>query len=435
MNFTQWSNATMPGMKAQTQENANPKLLDEYQRIRSDSLAICAPLATEDYVIQTCPEVSPPKWHLAHTTWFFEAFILGPLQADYRPFHPGYDKLFNSYYQTLGQPHPRAQRGLLSRPTVEEILAYRDAVDAAMTEFIVNAKANLYEQLAFLVTLGLQHEQQHQELLYTDIKHILAYNPLRPAYDDSLPMPSTCEVQPQEWLTLEGGVYHIGHDGEGFAYDNEGPRHRVLLEGAQIASRPVTNGEYRQFIEDGGYQQTELWLADGWKQRGDQAWEAPLYWQREGGDWQYMTLGGMRPVDTAAPVTHLSFYEADAYARWAGVRLPSEAEWEVAACRHAPVVNGNFRESGLLQPASPDGISFFGDVWQWTQTSYAPYPGFKPLAGSIGEYNGKFMCNQMVLRGGSCVSPRDHLRHSYRNFFYPHERWQFTGLRLAKDLT
>jgi ergothioneine biosynthesis protein EgtB len=424
----------MPGTQAREQTQAFTSLIQDFHRVRQDSLDICAPLATEDYVIQTVPEVSPPKWHLAHTTWFFEAFILLPLRPGYRVFHTRYDALFNSYYQTLGQPFPRPQRGLLSRPTVEEILAYRQEVDAAMTEFIETADQTQQERLQFLVTLGLHHEQQHQELLYTDIKHILAFNPLRPAYDQ-LPESGAHSTDPLQWLELEGGIYHIGHDGQGFAYDNEGPHHRVLLEDTQIASRPVTNGEYRRFIEDGGYHQTELWLADGWKHIQDHGWAAPLYWERDGDGWAEMTLGGMRPLDEHAPVTHLSFYEAEAYARWSGHRLPSEAEWEVAARRHAPVIDGNFRESGFLQPIASGQNRFFGDVWQWTQSPYAPYPGFRPLAGSIGEYNGKFMCNQMVLRGGSCVSPRDHLRHSYRNFFYPHERWQFTGLRLAKDVS
>jgi len=424
----------MPATEAREHTDPFASLLEDYRRVRQDSLDICAPLATEDYVIQTCPEVSPPKWHLAHTTWFFEAFILSSLKPGYQVFHPAYDGLFNSYYQTLGQPFPRARRGLLSRPTVEEALAYRQAVDAAMTELIDAVDPSQGERLRFLVTLGLQHEQQHQELLYTDIKHILAFNPLRPAYD-TLPVPEVGDAIALEWLPLEGGIYHIGHEGPGFAYDNEGPCHRVLLEDMRIANRPVNNAEYLEFIRDGAYRQPELWLADGWKQLGEQGWEAPLYWQTDGRDWYHMTLGGLRPVDPAAPVTHLSFYEADAYARWAGTRLPTEAEWEVAARRHSPEVDGNFRESGLLQPASPSATGFFGDVWQWTQSPYAPYPGFQPLAGSIGEYNGKFMCNQMVLRGGSCVSPREHMRHSYRNFFYPHERWQFTGLRLAKDLS
>jgi ergothioneine biosynthesis protein EgtB len=422
----------MPGIEAREQAKIHTSLIEDFHRVRQDSIAICAPLATEDYVIQTTPEVSPPKWHLAHTTWFFEAFILNRLRPGYRVFHPQYDGLFNSYYQTMGTPFPRPQRGLLSRPTVAEVLAYREAVDAAMTEMIEDADDDQLDQLSFLVTLGLQHEQQHQELLYTDIKHILAFNPLRPAYA-KLPTPPEVTAAPMQWLALEGGIYHIGHEGEGFAYDNEGPRHRVLLEDAHIGSRPVSNGEYLQFIQDGGYRQTELWLADGWKHIHDHGWEAPLYWEHREDGWWQMTLGGMRPLDPDAPVTHVSFYEADAYARWTGQRLPTEAEWEVAALRHSPEIDGNFRESGYLQPVTPSHSSFFGDVWQWTQTPYAPYPGFKPLAGSIGEYNGKFMCNQMVLRGGSCVSPQEHLRHTYRNFFYPHERWQFTGIRLAKD--
>lgn len=424
----------MPGTRMRRDDDIDTTLIEDFLRVRKDSLDICAPLENEDYVIQTCPEVSPPKWHLAHTSWFFEAFILAPLCGQYRPYHDQYDALFNSYYQTLGQPFPRAQRGLLSRPTVEEVLAYRRAVDERMTEFITQADDSLLATLQFLVTLGLHHEQQHQELLYTDIKNILAFNPLRPAYRESLPQAQSSSAAPMQWLSLEDGIYHIGHDQSGFAFDNESPHHRVLLDNAGIGSRPVNNAEYLQFMLDGGYRNPEWWLADGWKLIQDLGWNAPLYWQQVDGQWQNMTLGGMRPIDEAAPVTHISFYEADAYARWAGLRLPSEAEWEVAARKFAPQVDGNFRESGFLQPiAGSKQYGFFGDVWEWTQSPYAPYPGFRPLAGSIGEYNGKFMCNQMVLRGGSCVSPQDHLRHSYRNFFYPNERWQFTGLRLAKD--
>ncbi|MBD3671140.1 MAG: ergothioneine biosynthesis protein EgtB [Gammaproteobacteria bacterium] len=409
----------------------NESLLQDYQRVRRDSVNICAPLETEDYGIQTSPEISPPKWHLAHTSWFFEAFLLNKEQADYRAFHPGYDYLFNSYYESVGTPFPRPKRGLLSRPTVTEILAYRDHVDSAMIDLIRAQSDNA--SIQFLVSLGLQHEQQHQELMYTDIKNIFAFNPLRPAYKQ-LPEPPTIESEDYHWLAVKGGLNHIGHGDDTFAYDNEFPRHRVLLEDVWLAHRPVNNREYLEFMQDGGYEDTRLWLSDGWTHINKHGWNSPLYWEQDtNGKWWHMTLSGMRPVDMNAPVTHVSFYEAHAYASWAGMRLPSEAEWEVAATQYSPDIKGNFRESGYLQPCSPEGNALFGDVWEWTQSPYAPYPGFKPLAGSIGEYNGKFMCNQMVLRGGSCVSPQNHLRHSYRNFFYPHERWQFTGIRLAKD--
>ncbi|MFW6350201.1 MAG: ergothioneine biosynthesis protein EgtB [Thiohalospira sp.] len=410
-------------------------LAERYRRVRADSEAICAPLEVEDHCIQTMPDVSPPKWHLAHVSWFFETFLLRPFAADYRLFHPGFDHLFNSYYETVGSPYPRPERGLLSRPTVAEVMRYRAWVDTAMEALIAEADEGQLPEIARRVELGLQHEQQHQELLYTDIKHIFAHNPLRPAY-------ATAPTRPEgpapalTWHEGVEGIHEIGHAGEGFAYDNETPRHRVLLHGHRLASRPVTNGEFLAFMADDGYRRPELWLADGWATVNQLGWEAPLYWERLDGQWQTMTLAGPEPVDEHAPVTHISFYEADAYARWAGKRLPSEAEWEVAAA--ARPVSGHFRESGQLQPVAPPAdqglLQLYGDVWEWTASPYAPYPGFRPLEGSMGEYNGKFMCNQMVLRGGSCVSPADHLRPTYRNFFYPHERWQFTGLRLAEDL-
>lgn len=409
------------------------QLIARYRQVRNDSVDICRPLSTEDHCIQTSPEVSPPKWHLAHTSWFFEAFILSRQGDGYQPYHPQYDYLFNSYYETMGMPFPRAQRGLLSRPGVDEILQYRNYVDTAMTAHIEIVTGERLDELSFLIELGLNHEQQHQELLYTDIKHILAFNPLMPAYDSTLPIAESDEVQCIEWLNKSAGTHYIGNDHNDFSYDNEGPRHRVLIRDHQIASRTVNNGEYLAFMQAGGYQDCSLWLADGWKHIKDKAWCSPLYWHFIDDQWWYMTLAGLRKVDMTAPVTHVSFYEADAFARWHGSRLPEEAEWELASLEHDPQ-QGNYREDGYLQPiATIDAKDFFGNVWEWTKSTYAPYPGFKPLQGSVGEYNGKFMCNQMVLRGGSCVSPRQHLRHSYRNFFYPHERWQFTGIRLAKD--
>ena len=424
----------MPLSKTSTDQALNPQqqLISRYHLVRKDSLDICSPLSPEDHCIQTCPEVSPPKWHLAHTSWFFEAFILSRQDAQYRPFHPQYDYLFNSYYETMGNPFPRAQRGLLSRPGLDEILEYRAYVDAAMTSHIENINPAQLESLAFLIELGLNHEQQHQELLYTDIKHILAFNPLSPAYDDKLPVPASINAQPLQWLSRPGGIHQIGASQNGFSYDNEGPRHSVLIRDHKIADRPVNNAEYMDFMNAGGYQDCGLWLADGWKHINDRQWNSPLYWQFIGEQWWQMTLAGLRRVDMSAPVSHISFYEADAFARWHGSRLPEEAEWELASLEHNSDT-GNYREERYLQPIATKGIEFFGNVWEWTSSTYQPYPGFKPLQGSIGEYNGKFMCNQMVLRGGSCVSPREHLRHTYRNFFYPHERWQFTGIRLAKD--
>jgi ergothioneine biosynthesis protein EgtB len=406
----------------------NDALFESYQRVRARSLELCETLAPEDMVVQSMPDVSPTKWHLAHVTWFFERFVLKAHASDYREFHPGYDYLFNSYYYTAGDMHARASRGLLSRPTCSEILDYRAHVDRHMEALTQTAD----DEMRFLVALGLNHEQQHQELLLTDIKHVLSRNPLDPAYRDDAAPPSAAAAAPLAWDDLPGGVTEIGAGHEGFRFDNETPRHRVWLEPYSIASRPVTNGEFVGFVEDDGYCRPELWLSDGWATVVERGWQAPLYWRE---NTQHFTLGGPRPLDMDAPVTHLSYYEADAYARWAGARLPTEAEWEIAAGDRP--VEGNFAESGRLHPAAPDADGneqFFGDVWEWTASPYSPYPGFRPLAGSLGEYNGKFMCSQMVLRGGSCATPADHARVSYRNFFYPHQRWQFSGLRLAKDL-
>ena len=410
-------------------------LLEHFTRVRGDSEALCESLEEEDHVIQTMPDVSPPKWHLAHTSWFFETFLLCPHVPHYRPFHPAYDHLFNSYYLTHGDPFPRARRGVLARPTVAEIKAYRRHVDRGMERLLLMDHADAAARVRDLVVLGLHHEQQHQELLFTDIKHIFAVSPLRPVYR-VLPVPAPAHVEPCQWVEIPAGRYRIGHAGEGFAFDNEGPRHEVLLNGCRLASRPVSNGEFLTFIEAGGYRQPGLWLADGWATVQEQGWRAPLYWERREGDWWYMTLSGMREVDLAAPACHLSYYEADAYATWAGKRLPTEAEWEAAAAG-LPVA-GNLREAGYLQPIAGEAVhaglaQMYGDVWEWTASPYMPYPGFRPPAGPIGEYNGKFMSSQMVLRGGSCVTPQSHIRASYRNFFYPKDRWQFTGLRLADD--
>lgn len=409
-------------------------LVRYYRRVRSDSDRICRPLETEDYCIQTMPDVSPAKWHLAHTSWFLETFLLDRFQSGYRAFHPAYDHLFNSYYLTHGMPYSRPQRGLLARPTVAEIYRYRDWVDTAMERLIANVSGKWWEPVHQLVVLGLNHEQQHQELLLTDLKNIFAHNPLRPVYRE-LPQPPEQAALALTWREFEGGVHWIGHQGEGFGYDNEGPRHRVWLEDFALASRPVTNAEFLEFMNDGGYSQPGLWLSDGWAAVQANGWHAPLYWDERDGEWWNMTLGGMRQVNPEAPVCHVSQYEADAYAAWAGKRLPTEAEWEVTAATVA--IEGNLRETDYLQPVvSLDDRplnQLFGDVWEWTASSYAPYPGFEAPAGVVGEYNGKFMSSQMLLRGGSCATPGDHIRASYRNFFYPKDRWQFSGIRLGDD--
>ncbi|MDH2241982.1 ergothioneine biosynthesis protein EgtB [Pseudomonas sp. GD03909] len=412
-------------------------LLQRYQQVRATSEAICTPLQVEDYVIQSTPEVSPPKWHLAHVSWFFETFLLLPYLPGYRRLNEAYDYLFNSYYQTHGLPFPRARRGVLSRPGVDEIYRYRRHVDQAMGELLSNPPREQAGEIVRRVGLGLQHEQQHQELLLMDIKHILAQNPMHPVYRDDLARPQPSSPERPRWHEFAGGVQHIGHAGSEFAFDCETPRHRQFVEDFQLAERLVSNGEYLSFIADGGYARPELWLSDGWDLIQQAGWNAPLYWLREDGAWHEMTLGGLRTLDLEAPVCHVSYYEADAYARWAGARLPSEAEWEVAAADQP--LRGNFLESDYLQPvAAPAGHhgpqQLFGDVWEWTASAYLPYPGFRPLEGSLGEYNGKFMSGQMVLRGGCCATPESHVRVTYRNFFQPAMRWQFAGLRLARGL-
>jgi len=414
---------------------AREALLLKYEHIRQDSELICTPLETEDYGIQTMPDVSPAKWHLAHTSWFFETFLLLPFLNTYRCFDARYDHLFNSYYLTHSQPFSRPSRGLLSRPTVAEIYRYRAAVDEAMLELITNAADRQWQEIEPLIVLGLNHEQQHQELMLTDLKHIFAQNPLRPQYRDLSP-PPLHEVTGISWITVDKGTYDIGHSGTGFGYDNEYPRHQVLLQASALASRPVTNAEYLEFINDGGYKNPALWLSDGWALQQIHAWHAPLYWEKRDREWWYMTLGGMRPLDLNAPVCHVSQYEAAAYASWAGSRLPTEFEWEVSVS--GLPVQGNLRNTDYLQPVAASDSSLlqqcYGDVWEWTASAYAPYPGYRIPEGTVGEYNGKFMSSQAVLRGGSCVTPADHIRSSYRNFFYPKDRWQISGIRLARDL-
>ncbi len=418
-----------PSPAAAAAASSGCALTERYSAIRRVSEKLCEPLATEDHVIQTMEDISPPKWHLAHTSWFFESFLLRPSLRGYREYHPRYSYLFNSYYEAVGARHPRPERGMLSRPTVAEVLDYRRHVDAGMARLLEQEEA---PELAPLVELGLNHEQQHQELLVTDFKHILARNPLEPVYRER-EIETAADPGPLEWRDYEGGVYSIGYAGEGFHFDNEGPRHDVLLEPFRLASRPVTNGEYLEFIEAGGYREPRWWLSLGWARVLEHSWDAPLYWTKRDGRWSSFTLSGARPLDEHEPLCHLSYFEADAYAAWRGRRLPREAEWEAAAA--AESLRGNFADSGALHPtacAQRGGLEqIYGDVWEWTSSAYAAYPRYRPAAGAVGEYNGKFMCNQYVLRGGSCATPAGHVRASYRNFFPPEARWQFSGVRLA----
>lgn len=393
--------------------------LSLYRAVRAATERLCEPLAVEDMVVQTMPDVSPTKWHLAHTSWFFEEFVLAKL-AGYRRFDERYQYLFNSYYEAVGERHPRPERGHLSRPTVAEIRAYRRHVDEQM-------ERNWERVPGDVVELGINHEEQHQELLLTDVKHVLATNPLRPAYRTRAHRP--VDAAQVRWLTFPGGLADVGDRGDAFAFDNERPRHRVLLRPFELQSRLVTTGEWLAFMQDRGYERAELWLSDGWDALHRFGWRAPLYWDDLEGAWHITTLSGRRGVDPAEPVCHVSHYEADAFARWAGARLPLETEWELAASS-APVT-GNFVESGELHPR-PGTPQWFGDAWEWTASAYLAWPGYAPAPGALGEYNGKFMSNRMVLRGGSCVSPLRHLRATYRNFFPPETRWQFSGVRLAR---
>jgi ergothioneine biosynthesis protein EgtB len=414
--------------------NECPDPAATYRAVRSVTERLAAPLSAEDCLVQSMPDASPVKWHLAHTTWFFETFVLSPFLPGYRPFHPEFGYLFNSYYNTVGDRHPRPQRGLLTRPALEEVFNYRAYVDGRIPDLLA---ADPGGEVVDLLTLGLNHEQQHQELIVTDVKHALSCNPLRPAYRDGAhAAEGNLAIPALRWVDISGGTATAGHAGPGFSFDNEGPRHRVLLSPFGLASRPVTNHDYQTFIADGGYRRPELWLSDGWAVCQERRWTAPLYWFGDGESWHHFTLDGARPVDPSAPVCHVSFYEADAFARWAGARLPTEFEWESAAAE-LPVV-GNFLDSGRLGPAPApggDGLAqLFGDVWEWTASPYVAYPGYRPPPGALGEYNGKFMCNQFVLRGASCATPRSHARRTYRNFFPPDARWQFSGIRLAKEL-
>jgi len=406
---------------------------DRFAAVRAASLELASRLSPEDQQVQSMPDVSPTKWHLAHITWFFETFLLQPHLAGYQAFDEQFGFLFNSYYEQVGERHPRPQRGLLSRPSLAEVVAYRAHVDAAMDRLIAQAPDADWALIGELVELGLNHEQQHQELILMDIKHVLSINPLAPAYQAAASFVARAAV-PLEWIAFEGGLRQIGHAGEGFAFDNEAPRHRVWLEPFRLAGRLSTCGEYLRFIEDGGYSRPELWLSDGWAAVQSEGWRAPLYWRDTDGDWALFTLSGLRPLDLAEPVSHLSHYEAEAFARWADARLPTEAEWEVAA-QDAPL-QGNLADRGLFhpEPASGSGLQqMIGDLWEWTMSPYVAYPRYRPPEGAVGEYNGKFMSGQMVLRGGAAVTPPGHVRITYRNFFPPAARWAFSGVRLARD--
>ena len=419
------------------------ELLRTFLEARKCSADLCAPLMTEDYVVQTMPDVSPPKWNLAHTTWFFERVILQEHVSGYLPFHDQYYYLFNSYYQSLGNRWNRTRRGVVSRPTVEEVYLYRSAIDERVADLINRCDEESFREVSRLIELGIHHEQQHQELLLTDIKHILGSSPLRPAYRKAPVDSGTPGDSPSSaWVPVEGGIFELGAEGDRFSWDNERPRHRTLVSEFLLQDRLVTCGEYTEFMSDGGYQNPLLWLSDGWDWVNAEGIDSPLYWERDGDRWSMVTLEGTKPVTTSEPVCHVSFYEASAYARWRGKRLPTEAEWEKASLLVSkPVSSGNFIESGFLhpRPASAGGAGegllrqMFGDVWEWTGSAYLPYPGYQPEPGPLGEYNGKFMNNQMVLRGGSCATPASHIRRTYRNFFQGEKQWQFSGIRLAAD--
>ncbi|MEO5720042.1 MAG: ergothioneine biosynthesis protein EgtB [Chthoniobacterales bacterium] len=432
------STLTAPGPATSAPDRA-ARLVQRFRALRDFSARLCRGLQPEDFVVQSMPDVSPTKWHLAHTTWFFETFVVKVWMKGYRSEVPEYAYLFNSYYNAAGTMHRRDLRGLISRPTVQETLRYRASIDECVIKLVEGADEALLAELEPIVILGIQHEQQHQELLITDIKHVFAQNPLHPVFEARDQTAAQIQVPPQCFVEFDAATVEIGHEGSEFSYDNEGPRHRALVGPFALANRLVTNGEYLAFLEAGGYTRSEFWLSLGWTTVQEQRWEAPLYWERQDGAWWNFTLSGFRPVDAAEPVTHLSYFEADAYANWDGARLPTEFEWEHASA--GLPIDGNFVDSQRFHPAPvPDEgdarlQQMFGDTWEWTRSAYLPYPGYRAVAGALGEYNGKFMCNQMVLRGGSCATSQNHLRATYRNFFQPEKRWQFTGLRLARDLT
>ena len=413
------------------------RLLAHYRKVRAFTARLCRDLEPEDCVVQSMPDVSPTKWHLAHTSWFFETFVVKVWMPRYRPEVPQYAYLFNSYYNAAGDMHRRDLRGLISRPTVAETYRFRESIDQCVGQLIEDADETLLDEIEPIVTLGLHHEQQHQELLLTDIKHVLAQNPLYPVFAEAAPQSGNESIAPQRFVEFEEAITSIGHDGDGFSYDNEGPRHRALVLPFSLSNRLITNGEYLEFMEAGGYTRPEFWLSLGWTTVNEQRWRSPLYWIERDGSWWNFTLSGLRPVNESEPVTHVSYFEADAYANWAGARLATEFEWERAAA-DLPIA-GNFVDNERFHPSPASGShndalqQIYGDAWEWTRSAYLPYPGYKAGPGALGEYNGKFMSNQMVLRGGSCATSRDHVRLTYRNFFQPEKRWQFTGIRLARD--
>ena len=434
-----------------TRESKAERLRHAFHQVRSFTDSLCVGLEPEDCVVQSMADVSPTKWHLAHTTWFFGTFILKNFVAGYRAEIPEYAYLFNSYYNAAGDMHRRDLRGLISRPTVTEAQRYRASIDSHIDDVLSEADQELLNQIELILVLGMHHEQQHQELLVTDIKHVFAQNPLYPVFRADrarhqvrAEARTPTESRPGQFIDFDESIVQIGHDGRGFAYDNERPRHQVLVSPFGLALRPVTNGEYLAFMEDNGYGRSEFWLSLGWTTVNEQRWNAPLYWTKREGAWWHYTLSGFRPVDESEPVTHVSYFEADAYANWAGARLPTEFEWERAASAYP--IEGNFVESELFRPVAVESAvaedrtgrnkalqQIFGNVWEWTRSAYSPYPGYRAEPGALGEYNGKFMCNQYVLRGGSCATSRAHIRPTYRNFFQPEKRWQFTGIRLARD--
>lgn len=421
-------------MTARAELTDRDALAARYRRCRALTEDLAARLEPEDQIPQSMPDASPTKWHRAHTAWFFDTFLLQPYLTGYTSPNPTYGFLFNSYYEAVGTRHPRPQRGLITRPTVPEVTDYRGIVDEAMGRLFESADDTQWKTIAPLIELGIAHEEQHDELLLMDILNLFSHNALRPAFAAYHPS-SASQSDALEWIGFDGGIVEIGHDGEGFAFDCEGPRHQTLIRPFRLASRLVTNGEWKAFMADGGYERSDLWLSDGWATVSQRGWNAPLYWEEIDGDWHAMGLSGLHPVEEAAPVCHISHYEANAFATWAGKRLPTEQEWEVAAVTVSPA--GNTLGSNLFRPAPVQGAGLqqmFGDVWEWTQSPYMAYPGFRAAAGAVGEYNGKFMSNQIVLRGGCCATPDGHLRATYRNFYYPDTRWMFAGLRLAEDV-
>jgi ergothioneine biosynthesis protein EgtB len=432
--------ATSVSFSSSEREKIRAQLATRLFGVRDGSIALARPLSAEDQQAQSMPDASPTKWHLAHTTWFFETFVLAPNVLGFEPFDPSFGYLFNSYYEAVGPRHPRPNRGLLTRPSLQRVLDWRARTDTALASFVENASDKDFAQAAPMIELGLHHEEQHQELILMDALHLLSLNPLAPAYIPSPPVLDEKDTK-HDWVDVEGGLIEIGHDGDNFAFDNESPCHKVWLEDFALGDRLITNGEFLTFIEAGGYEDPLLWLSDGWVWVKSEGVSCPLYWRQQDDGWKEFTLDGLTRLDLAAPVAHLSFYEAEAYARFRGARLPTEAEWEHVA-RQAMSVTGHLLDTlashrslrALPASAGPGLRQLIGDLWEWTGSAYGPYPGFRPASGVVGEYNGKFMSGQMVLRGGSFATPERHMRASYRNFFYPHQRWMFSGLRLAHDV-